>query len=425
MLENTKFPRVVRARQHFLPLRVENIRDTIWAELSALQLADTIKPGETVAVTAGSRGICRIAEIIRSVVDYLQSLGAKPFIVPAMGSHGGATAEGQCEVLHHYGITEETMGVPIRATMEVVKVDQLADGLPVYLDANAYGADHIAVVNRVKPHTDYHGGLESGLFKMMAIGLGKQVGATYYHRAYLHYGFEHVLKSVGNRVLETGKVAFGLAVVENGYDQTAKIVAARPENMEATERKLIQEARMLMARLPFEELDTLVVDEMGKNISGTGMDTNVIGRVFQDTQPEPESPKILRIFVRDMTEESGGNAAGIGFADMVTTRLIEKMDRVSTYMNALTAGTPQKMRTPLYYDTDRDALAWILHTIGLTAPENARLVWIRNTLMLDDLLISESLLPEAKQHPNLDILGEPFEMSFGGDGNLVSPFEGH
>jgi hypothetical protein len=420
-LADTRFPRMARVRQHFVAPEVADIPQAVRAELESLTLAERIKPGDTVAVTAGSRGIANIALIIRTVVDYLKTLGAQPFIVPAMGSHGGATAEGQCEILRHYGITETTMDVPIRATMEVVKVGTIVDGMPVNLDRNAYSADHIAVVNRVKPHTDFRGRIESGLCKMMAIGLGKQAGAQFYHRAFFQYEFEPIVRQIARRVLETGKVAFGLAIVENAYESTAKVVGLHPDEIETTEPKLLEEARGLMARLPFDRLDLLIVDEMGKNISGTGMDTNIIGRLYQDNMPEPESPKILRIFVRDLTEMSGGNAAGIGFADVTTTRLVRSIDRASTYMNAFTAGTPIKMRTPLHFDTDREALAWVLNTIGLTPSDRSRTVRIFTTLHLDEVLISEVLLDEAKERPDLEILNEPEEMTFDARNNLT-PF---
>lgn len=420
-LADTKFPRMARVRQHFFAPELDDIPGAVRAELEHLNLSGRIRKGGSVAVTAGSRGIANIALILRTVVDHLKSLGAEPFLVPAMGSHGGATVEGQCEILRHYGITEASMGVPIRATMEAVKVGTIVDGMPVYLDRHAYEADHIAVVNRVKPHTDFRGKIESGLCKMMAIGLGKQVGAQFYHRAFFHHDFEPIVRQVAQKVLETGKIAFGLAIVENAYDRTAKVVGLHPEEIETTEPKLLEEARALMAKLPFDRLDLLIVDEMGKNISGTGMDTNIIGRLYQDNMPEPESPKILRIFVRDLTELSQGNAAGIGFADVTTTRLVKSIDRVSTYMNAFTAGTPMKMRTPLHFDSDREALAWVLHTIGLTPPERSRTVRIFTTLHLDEVLISEALLDEAKKRPDLEILTEPEEMAFDAEGNLT-PF---
>jgi len=420
-ISDTKLPRMARVRQHFAAPRVSDIAGTVRAELESLNLSDRIRPGDSVALTGGSRGIANIATVLRAVADYMKGIGAKPFIVPAMGSHGGATAEGQLEILHHYGITEETMGVPLKASMDVVKVGTIVDGMPVNLDRNAYEADHIAVINRVKPHTDYRGKIESGLFKMMAIGLGKQAGAQFYHRAFFKYEFEPIVRQIGRRVLETGKVAFGLALVENAYEETAKIVGLLPDEIEATEPKLLEEARGLMARLPFDVLDLLIVDEMGKNISGTGMDTNIIGRLYQDNMPEPESPKILRIFARALTEMSEGNAAGVGFADIITTRLLNSIRREPTYMNAFTAGTPVKMRTPLHFDTDREALQWVLNTIGLTPSDESRTVRIFTTLHLRDVLISESLVDEARTRTDLEVLSDPVAMDFDSDGNLT-PF---
>ncbi|GIX05707.1 MAG: hypothetical protein KatS3mg115_0110 [Candidatus Poribacteria bacterium] len=420
-VEKVRFPRMVRVHQEFPRPRVEDIPQTVAEQLGALGLESRIRPGQTVALTAGSRGIADIATVLRAVVDFVKSLGAEPFIVPAMGSHGGATAEGQLEVLHHYGITEEAMGCKIRSSMEAVKIGETVYGTPVYCDKHAFEADHIGVINRVKPHTDFHGEIESGLCKMMAIGLGKQYGANHYHRAFLHYPYQEILEGAARVYLESGKVAFGLAIVENAYEETARLVAVRPEELIPTEKKLLSEARTLMGRLPFDELDCLIVDLMGKDISGTGMDMNVIGReMFPGLYPLPEgAPRIMRIFVRDLSPLSYGNAAGIGFADVTTTRLVQKIDKHATMMNTFTSLTPHGMRIPVWFDTDREALAMILSTLGLTPPERSRTVRIRSTLHLTEMLVSEALLPEVQRHPRLKVAGQLEEIVFDENGNLL------
>lgn len=414
------YPRMIAIKQKFKSApAIEDISQAIHSQLSKPGLMSRVKAGDRVAVTAGSRGIANIPAILRAVVDELKAVDALPFIIPAMGSHGGATADGQLDVLKHYGITEETTGAPIKSSMETVEVGRTGDGVPVYVDRNAYEADHIAVVNRIKRHTDFEGTIESGLVKMMAIGLGKRDGAATYHKATLHYGFDRVLRSVAEIVLSTGKIAFGLGVIENPYDETAIIAALCPEELVAEEEKLQVRAKELSAQLPFDELDVLIVDETGKDISGTGMDTKIIGRMMHTGEKELESPKITRIFVRDLTPGSVGNAAGIGFADFTTRRLVDKIDRKSTYMNFITAMGPQKIRVPIYFDTDREVLDAIFQTIGMVEPEESKVVRIKNTLEIGEVEVSESLLEAAKARDDLEIAGELGEMKFDADGNLL------
>ena len=414
-------PKMTRIQQQFEAPVLTDLPAAIHAELDRINAATLVKPGETVAITAGSRGVANVDIAVKATVGYLKGLGAKPFVVPAMGSHGGATAEGQRSVLAHYGITEETVGAPVKATMEVVELGKTADGLPVFFDRYAAEADHVVPLNRIKAHTDFNGSIESGLMKMMVIGLGKQQGANLYHRAFFQYSFEHVIMAVGGFILDTGKIAFGLGLIENAHEDTAKAVAMPAAHLLQNERELLVEAKSLMGRLPFDELDLLIVDWTGKNISGTGMDTNVIGRMMQNFEPEPAKPAILRIFVRDLTEESDGNATGIGLADFTTTRLVDKIDRHSTYMNGITALGPQKSKIPFYYDTDREAIEVALDTIGLTEPEDARVIRIESTLRLTELDISEVLLEDAKLHSRLEVIGETQPFEFDAVGNLL-PF---
>ena len=414
-------PKMTRIQQQFEAPVLTDLPAAIHTELDRINAATIVKPGETVAITAGSRGVANVDIAVKATVDYLKGLGAKPFVVPAMGSHGGATAEGQRSVLEHYGITEKTVGAPVKATMEVVELGKTADGLPVFFDRYAAEADHVVPLNRIKAHTDFNGSIESGLMKMMVIGLGKQQGANLYHRAFFQYSFEHVIRAVGGFILNTGKIAFGLGLIENAHEDTAKAVAIPAAQLLQSERELLVEAKSLMGRLPFDELDLLIVDWTGKNISGTGMDTNVIGRMMQNFEPEPAKPAILRIFVRNLTEESDGNATGIGLADFTTTRLVDKIDRHSTYMNGITALGPQKSKIPFYYDTDREAIEVALDTIGLTEPEDARVIRIESTLRLTELDISEVLLEDAKLHSRLEVIGETQPFEFDAAGNLL-PF---
>ena len=418
-------PKMARVKQHFDAPVLTDLPGAIHGELDRINASSIIQSGETVAITAGSRGVANIATAVKATVDYLKSLDAKPFVVPAMGSHGGATAEGQTSVLEHYGVTESTVGAPVKATMEVVQLGSIknadADDLPVFMDRYAAEADHVVPLNRIKAHTDFNGSIESGVLKMMVIGLGKQQGANYYHRAFFQYGFEHVITAVGGFILDTGKIAFGIGLLENAHEDTAKAIAMPAKNLLRTERELLVEAKSMMGRLPFDELDLLIVDWSGKNISGTGMDTNVIGRMMQNFEPEPLKPAILRIFVRDLTEESDGNATGIGLADFTTTRLVNQIDRHSTYMNGITALGPQKSKIPFYYDTDKEAIEVALETIGLTKPENARVIRIESTLKLTDLDISEVLLKDVDLLSNLEVVGDTLPLQFDSSDNLL-PF---
>jgi hypothetical protein len=409
-------PRMVRVRQSFAGPRLADIPGGVRSALAGAPLP--IRRGDTIAVGAGSRGIANIATIVRATVDHLKAIGARPFVFPAMGSHGGATAEGQLDVLAHYGITEATMGCELRASMEVVQVGQALD-MPVWLDRVASEADWIGLVNRVKPHTDFKGSIESGLFKMMTIGLGKLKGATQYHRANVTHGYETVITAVGREVLARARIGFGLGIVENGYDETAKVEAFAAADLEAGERRLLKEARDWMARLPFSPIDVLVVEEMGKNISGAGMDTNVIGRPSNPHEPFPSDPKILWIVALDLTDDSYGNATGIGNADFATRRLVDKIDMKPTLINCITACTPNGAKVPATFDSDREAVETALSCIGLIAPERARVIRIKNTLVLGEIECSEAFLPEIGKRPDLEVVGEARPLGFDAGGRIA------
>ncbi|MBI4553217.1 MAG: DUF2088 domain-containing protein [Candidatus Latescibacteria bacterium] len=413
------YPNIIRVRQRFDAPVVADIAGTTRAEVERAIVQAGIRRGATVAVAAGSRGIANIATIVHNTVIALQRAGAVPFIIPAMGSHGGATAEGQVRILDHYGISEATMGCPVRSDMEPVLVGETDDSLPVYVDRNALSADHLVIVNRVKPHTDFDGDIGSGLMKMMAIGLGKQKGASFYHGAVFQYGFERMITSVARMVMTRCPVAFGVAIVETAYDQTAHVVAVPASELEQRERELFAEAKRLMPKLPFDDLDVLIVDEMGKNISGTGMDTNIIGRRMQNFEPEPASPRVLRIIVRDLTPESEGNAVGIGLADFTTKRLVDQINHRFTYINSITGMGPQKARIPVFFETDREVIEAALSTIGMTKPADSRLVRIKNTLHVGEVDVSESLLAEVAGRDDLEIVGAPRPLAFNEAGMLM------
>ncbi|MCX5735010.1 MAG: lactate racemase domain-containing protein [candidate division NC10 bacterium] len=411
------FPKMFRVKQELEGPALHDIPGAVRDTMRSLHLQEKVKPGQTVAITSGSRGVANIDRITRAVVDELKTLGLQPFVCPTMGSHGEATAEGQLKILAHYGITEATMGCPMKSSMEVVEIGKVK-GTTVFCDKNAWGADHIVVVGRIKAHTDFDGEIESGLYKMMAIGLGKQHGAENYHRAGHQYSYGEIFPLVGQAVLDSGHVLCGLGIVENGHDQTAKVQAVLPKDFAAVEKALLKEAKVWMARLPFDKLDLLIVDELGKNISGAGMDPNVTGRA--SVQKPGGKPHIRMLFVRDITPEADGNAIGVGFADMTTKRLVKKINYVAMYMNAITSGVPDAGKVPMAFETDREAIETALGMIGLTPPEQARVVRIKNTLALTEIDCSEALQAEVKKHRRLSPTAEPGPISFGADGNLTA-----
>jgi hypothetical protein len=414
------YPLVFRLRQAYNSPQIEDVPAEVHAQLARLDLAAKVRPGQSVAITAGSRGIANIDRIIRAAVDHLKGLGAEPFLVPAMGSHGGATAEGQREVIESYGITEGAMGCPIRSGMETVVVCQTAEGFPVHFDRHAFGADHVLVVNRIKPHTRFVGDIESGLMKMLLIGLGKCAGAQVYHRAIEDYSFGQIIRSVAGEVLRKCRVLAGLAIVENAYDRTARIEAVPPGEFENREKELLVLARQWMPRLPFDRADLLIVEEIGKNISGTGIDTNVVGRKFNDHQAvDGELPRVRRIALRKLTPETHGNSVGLGIAEFCKSQLLRETDFHITRLNAITAGHLSAAMPPMDYETDREMLDAALSNIGLTDPPDARILWIQNTLKLAEVECSAAYLPEARRRGELEVLTPLRELPLDAQGNLA------
>jgi hypothetical protein len=416
------FPKMVRVRQRLLAPALPDVRAAVRAQLHTLNLAGRAKAGQYIAIPAGSRGISNIVTILDTVVQEMRALGLSPFIFPAMGSHGGATAEGQREVLATYGITEDRLGVPIRATMEVVELGHTPRGIPVLVDKIAAEADWVAVINRIKPHTEFSGDIESGLLKMMAIGFGNHRGALNTHQYAVKYGYRVAIPEVGTAISNRLPILFGLGIIENAYDQTADVVAILPGHFMAEEKRLLREARALMARLPTDFLHLLIVDEMGKDVSGSGMDTNVIGRVMVTGEPEPKAPKILRIYVRDLSEKTYGNAIGIGLADFCSQRLADKIDPLPTQINCVTAMTPEKARVPIALKTDKEAVTTALTTVGPVDPWEARVIRIKNTLEMEELQVSEALMDELKGRSDITIIGGLEEMPFDAEGNLPRIF---
>jgi hypothetical protein len=416
------YPRMICICQHFDTETLHDIPGAIHKELTKLPLSAQIKSGETVAIPVGSRGIANMALITKTLVEELKAYGANPFIVPAMGSHGGGTAQGQRAIVEGYGVTQDYIEAPIKASMEVVQVGSIEGEVPVFFDKFAYEADHVIVVGRIKPHTDFSGDIESGLYKMMLIGLGKHRGATVYHKAFTHYSFDHIIRAVGQTVIEKCNILLGLAIVENQNDETALIRAVPPEEFLERETELLVLAKKWIPCLPFQEIDLLIVDEIGKDMSGTGMDTNVIGRKdYLYPCSEEVYPKVIRIYVRDLTEATHGNATGIGIADYTHTQLVKKTDLEATYINCITGNNPKAASIPPHYDTDKKVLDVALNTVGYVQPENAKVVRIRNTLDVKEIMISEAYQAEMKDRDDLNIIEPAREMAFGEDGNLL-PF---
>jgi hypothetical protein len=417
-----RFPRMMRVRQSFPPTPAFDIRAVIEAEFAKVR--GRVRGGAKIAVGVGSRGIANLSAIVAAVLDVLKGAGAAPFIFPAMGSHGGATPEGQRELLAEYGVTESAMGVPIRASMETRLIGTSEDGVPIHASTEALAADGIVLVNRIKPHTDFFGPLGSGLMKMSVIGLGKRDGAAAMHVAASRIGHERAIRGMARVMIAQAPILCGVAILENQHHDTVKLVVVPREEIEAREGGLLAEARELMPRLPFEEIDLLIVDQIGKNISGAGMDPNVTGRwvdgysssLMRAGRP---APFIRRVFVRELTPETHGNAIGIGLADVTTSRLVRAMDDRVTYINALTALTPQCAKVPIHFETDREGIGAVLTSLALDDVRRARVVRIRDTLSLSEMEVSEELRGEVEGQAQLSGSSAVRELEFDSEGNLT------
>ena len=416
---------MLEVRQKFPRSAAPAIEQIIETEFKSKGIHSQLGHGKRVAVGVGSRGIANLKAIVAAVLKGLRARGSLPFIVPAMGSHGGATPEGQAHILDTYGITPESMGVPFETSMETVRVGTTNGGIPVNFSAAALKADWILPINRIKPHTDFQAPLGSGLMKMMAIGFGKQTGAAACHAAASRLGHERVIREVARLLLKSIPIVGGVAILENQLHETAELVFLTPDILEEEEAKLLVRARALMPKLPFEDIDLLIVDQIGKNVSGAGMDPNVIGRPVQGyssslvAQPGL-TPRISRIFVRGITEASSGNAVGIGMADFTTTAAARKIDLQATYVNALTALTPQTAKIPIHFDSDREVIQRALQSLALADPASARVVQIRDTLSLEVMRISSAYASELRHRDDLAPLGPELEMGFDFEGKLAS-----
>jgi hypothetical protein len=411
------FPPLARVRQSVPQPRVADIAGTVRRAILESRIRQRVPAGGTIAVGVGSRGITSIPIVARAAVDALKEMGFRPFIVAAMGSHGGATPEGQRALLAGYGVTEREMGVEIRTDMDTVVVGTNPVGLPIYFDRNAHGADGIVLLNRVKPHTDFSGTYESGVLKMLAIGLGKRDGATQIHKLGAP-GMTRVLPAVMEFLVANTKFALGVAILENVEDMPAEIVALEPETILDDEPKLLDRARGLMGRLPFDQIDVLVVGELGKNYSGSGMDPNVIGRLLIETMPDLPRPVVTRLAVLDASEETHGNIVGVGFADLTTDLLASKVDPEPFRINVLTSCCLERARIPITLPTDREVFEASLATCWRIDPSEARLVIIPNTLELTTLWVSTALEAEVLAHPHLNRESEYGPIPFSAEGTL-------
>jgi hypothetical protein len=416
-------PRMLIVEQSFPRHELSDIPGAVAAQLRGAAFASKVPAGARIAIGVGSRGIRKIDVIARAAADFWKAQGARPFIFPAMGSHGAATAEGQADVLAHYGITEAAVGCPIRSSLEVVPLTPTPDGIPTYLDRNAFESDGVMLISRVKWHTDFDGKLESGLFKMMAIGLGKLAGAQNYHTYAYNLGLEHVIRTVGREVLRSGKILGGLAVLEDAYHHTGQVTAVDAARMEQDEEQLLALVKTWMGRIP-ADLDILIVDQIGKDISGAGMDTKVVNRICSGQyNPWPNTPRIQRIYVRGLSAETYGNACGIGLADMIHDRVLAQIDLTPTYVNVLTASALAAARIPLHFPSDRECIERLMPTVGKRNLADVRIGWIRDTLELTPMAASENMRPDLERNPVVTKIGAPFEMPFDAAGNLSPVFE--
>jgi hypothetical protein len=420
IFERGTLPRWAPVRQHLVATRIDDVAAAVAAQFARPEISGSIGRGQRVALTAGSRGIDRIDQVLKACVDGVRALGAEPFIVPAMGSHAGAVAEQQTELIAHYGITESAMGCPIRSSMETVLLGEVEDGVPVYFDRNAWEADATIPIGRVKPHTDFRGPVESGLMKMLAIGLGKQKGADFFHHQGM-FEFHHLIPAVASFTLTRVNIPFGVALIENGYGELGLVEAVPAARIWEREQELLRIAREWLGRLPGERIDVLIVDFIGKDISGDGADPNVINRDVVGAIPLGEAapfPRVQRAIVRDLTDDTEGNASGIGMFDVALRRAVDRMDPERTYMNMVTAKSPQGARIPLTVATDREAIAVALACCMKTDVETARICRIRDTKHVEALWVSEPLLPEVLATGRVEQAGDLRPIGFDANGML-------
>ncbi len=414
-----RLPRMVPIQQDYPDRAVPDVYRAVREAMDSAEWVARVPAGSRVAVGVGSRGIENIETIVRGVVDSWRNRGVRPFIIPVMGSHGGGTAEGQREVLAHYGITESSMGVPVVSSLEIVPIGETPQGIVVSMDREAWEADGVMLCSRVKWHTGFEGRLESGVHKMMAIGLGKWEGASRYHLWAVRLGLEEVIRAVGRVMLDSGRLLGGLAILEDAHHSTAEVHALGAANMVAREEELLERVKGWKANLPVDPVDLLIVDEIGKNISGAGMDTKVINRSALGRNCWAGLPRIERIYARSLTPHSGGNAMGIGLCDVIHDRLYAAVDFEKTWINSFTASSTVGSMCPPHFATDRECIEKILATCGRANPQDCRIVWIRNTMEIQQLRVSENLRHELGRNPGISFHGGPDSIQFDSSGQIV------
>ncbi|MDL4840287.1 nickel pincer cofactor-dependent isomerase, group 22 [Aquibacillus rhizosphaerae] len=415
LLKDIPLPKTAKVRQTFDNNQIADLSAELQSKLGRESIKETIKPGMEVAIAVGSRGLDRLVEITAETVLFLQELGAKPFIVPSMGSHGGASAEGQKAVLEHLGVTKETVHAEIKSSMEVIKLGELSNGLPVFIDKLASEADGIVVINRIKPHTAFRGPVESGIMKMISIGLGKQKGAEACHQLGFKHMAEHV-PAMAKLTLSKMPFLFTVATVENAFDKVAKVEVWTPEEIEEKETEMQQLSKQLLPKLFFDQIDVLVIDQIGKNISGDGMDPNITGRY-----PTPYAyggPEVTKMVVLDLTKQTEGNANGVGTADFTTQRLVDKMDRDTTYANGLTSTVVGPTHISTALPNDEQAIKAAIKTCNILDFKKVKLVRIKNTLDIGEIEVSEALFDHVREHESMELLTDFVELTFNENGNL-------
>ena len=414
MSNNSNFPLIRCVHQSVKNPPIADLKGELRAKIVEFGLKNLLKPNDVVAITAGSRGINKLNTILKTLVDYLKELNTSPFIIPAMGSHGGGTAEGQQQILTDYGITEDAIGCPIKASMEVVEIGESEFGTPVYLDRYASLADKIIVVNKINSHSEFIGEVESGLSKMCLLGLGKHKGAITYHQIIDQYGWPRVSESLLKIVLKKAPIICGVAVVQNINNQPSQLYILHPDEFSTKEPELLKNYKDITEHLPFKELDLLIVDEMGKNIFGAGMDTSITGR------KEGSSMQVRWLFVRDLTEESHGNSQGVGLADFTTKRLVDKIDYNKMYTNALTARRTDSCKLPIFLQNDKEIMKAIFDMLTEEERSTFRMIWIKNTLKLEKIIVSEYFFDQIETRDNLNFIGDEEPIKFDENGFLVN-----
>jgi len=415
-IERIKFPKMIKIEQNVPDRHLTNIFETVQKEIATTKFNEKIKKGSRVAIAVGSRNIDKLADVVSALVTEVKKIGGVPFIIPAMGSHGGGTADGQVEILRDLEINSKKLNIPIISSMEVIKIEETKSHIPVYIDKNAMLADAIIIVARIKPHTDFSGEIESGLLKMLAVGLGKHKGATILH-SYGIESFSKIIPEVGLKILEKAPIALGIALLENGHSKLSEVVAIDPENFLEVEKKLLKKEKLLMPRLPLSEIDILLVNEIGKDISGAGMDPNIIGR---SKSAEKNIGKNIHIIIPlDLTERTHGNAGSIGLSDLITKKLFEKIDFNVFYTNLLASNGYLEGKIPIVLKNDEYAVKVAMKILNKNC-ENVKMVRIQNTQNIIEMEVSEALLGEVQNNKNIKIIGEARRLKTDKRGNLLT-----